>query len=91
MHDEMTKTLAEYRLHRSMELIQDAESLFEKGSYKSSNNRAYYAIFYAMRAVLALDCVDYKKHSGVIQHFQKDYIKTGIPGSRLENLEISAA
>ena len=67
-----------YRLERAEELINDSKQLFESGSYKSGNNRAYYAIFYTMRAVLALDEVDFKKHSGVIQYFQREYIKTGI-------------
>ncbi len=31
-----------------------------------------------MRAVQALDRFDSKKHSGVIDNFRKDYIKTGI-------------
>lgn len=78
MHSDKSRTLALYRLERAQELIDDSRRLFESGSYKSSNNRAYYAIFYAMRAVLALDEVDFKKHSGVIQHFQREYIKTGV-------------
>ncbi len=41
-------------------------------------NRAYYAVFYAIRAVLALDEIDMKHHSGVIAEFRKRYIKTGI-------------
>jgi len=28
--------------------------------------------------VLALEGVDFKKHSAVISHFQKEYIKTGV-------------
>ena len=78
MHSDKSRTLALYRLERAKELIDDSKRLFESGSYKSSNNRAYYAIFYAMRAVLALDEVDFKKHSGVIQYFQREYIKTGV-------------
>ena len=35
-----------------------------------------YAIFSAVRAVLALEHVDFSKHAGVIAHFQKEYIKT---------------
>ena len=31
-----------------------------------------------MRAVLALDEVDFKKHSGVIAYFRENYIKTKI-------------
>jgi len=45
---------------------------------KTANNRAYYSIFHAMRAILALDEVDFKKHSGVIAYFRENYIKTGI-------------
>ena len=46
--------------------------------YKTANNRAYYCVFHSMRAVLALDDVDFKKHSGVIAYFREHYIKTGI-------------
>lgn len=77
MHNELAETLARYRLKRCEELIQDAEQLYKSKSYKSGNNRAYYAIFYAMRAIIALDGVDFKKHSGVIQYFQREYVKTG--------------
>lgn len=42
-----------------------------------ANNRAYYAIFHSMRAILALDGADFKKHSAVISFFRENYIKTG--------------
>ncbi len=35
-------------------------------------------LFFSMRAVLALDEIDSKKHSGIISEFQKNYIKTKI-------------
>ena len=44
--------------------------------YASANNRAYYCIFHAMRAVLALDGEDYRKHSAVIARFTQGYLKT---------------
>jgi len=47
-------------------------------SFETAANRSYYCIFNAMRAVLALDRFDSKKHSGIISAFQKDYIRTGI-------------
>lgn len=50
----------------------------ELGDYKTVANRSYYAVFAAMRAVLALDGFDSKKHSGIIAEFRKNYIKTGI-------------
>ena len=33
--------------------------------------------FTGVRAVLAKDGIDFKKHAGVIAYFQKEYIKTG--------------
>lgn len=83
--------LAIYRMERAKELIDDAKQLYKSGSYKSSNHRAYYAIFHAMRAVLALEEVDFKKHSGVIQYFQREYIKTGIFEKAYSDIIISAS
>jgi uncharacterized protein (UPF0332 family) len=51
--------------------------LFRDGHFNASVNRSYYAIFNSIRALLALDGVDFKKHSAVIAYFQKEYIKTG--------------
>lgn len=45
---------------------------------KDSINRSYYAIFTAVRALLAEEEVDFKKHSAVISYFRRNYIKTGI-------------
>ena len=47
-------------------------------NYASANNRAYYCIFHAMRAVLALDGEDFKKHSAVISRFTVKYLKTDV-------------
>ena len=58
--------------------------------YDTSANRSYYAIFHAARAVLALEGLDFKKHSGVISNFQMRYIKTGIFDKQLSNIIKSA-
>jgi len=39
--------------------------------------RSYYAMFSAVRSLLANDEVDFSKHAGVIAYFQKEYVKTG--------------
>ena len=39
-----------------------------------------------MRAVLALDGVDMKHHSGIISEFRKRYIKTGVFDASLSGL-----
>lgn len=52
--------------------------LFDNGSYRTANNREYYAIFHALRAVLVFDNYDSGKHSGIIGEFRRRYIKSGI-------------
>ncbi len=78
MLDEERKVLAKLRLDNANERLSFIPAILEIGDYKTAVNRAYYAIFYAMRAVLALDGFDSKKHSGIIAEFRKQYIKTGI-------------
>lgn len=69
--------LVKYRLNMAEEKLKSAKILLEAGQYKDSIGRSYYAIFSAVRAVLARESVDFSKHSGVIAYFQKQYIKTG--------------
>lgn len=69
--------LINYRLDNAKEKLESAKLLLDAGKYRDSIGRSYYAIFTAVRAVLANDKVDFSKHSGVIAYFQKEYIKTG--------------
>lgn len=69
---------AKYRMERAREDLDAAHLLFDAGNYRIANNRAYYAIFHAMRAVLVFDNFDSSKHSGVIAEFRRRYIKEGI-------------
>ena len=76
MNKENDVNLAKFRLEQAHECLRVAEINMEI-SLKNSVNRSYYCVFHAMRAVLALDRFDSKKHSGVISEFRKRYIKTG--------------
>jgi uncharacterized protein (UPF0332 family) len=76
--DSVSENLAKFRLHQAGECLQTAKKILVDGDFKSAANRSYYCIFHAMRAVQALDKFDSKKHSGVIDNFRKDYIRTGI-------------
>ena len=77
MLDEISRDLARYRLGRSADDLDTARITLAAGKYNASANRAYYSIFHAMRAVLALDKKDFSKHSAVISFFSKEYILTG--------------
>ena len=52
--------------------------LYEQKLYKSANNRAYYSIFHAIKAVLALEPIDFKRHKDVLAYFNKNYVHTNI-------------
>lgn len=78
--------LANCRLVQSRECLDDAMNGIERGSYKNAANRAYYCIFHAMRAVLAIDGFDSKKHSGVIAAFRQRYVKTGMFSAELSEM-----
>lgn len=70
--------LIKYRLSSAKEKLSSARVLLEAGLYKDSVGRSYYAIFSAIRAVLAVRQVDFSKHAGVIAYFQKEFIKTEV-------------
>lgn len=72
------KELSKYRYEKAVEDLETARENFNSNKLRAANNRAYYAIFHALRSVLALDSFDSKKHSGIISEFRKRYIKTGI-------------
>lgn len=70
--------LVKYRLSSAKEKLTSAKLLLEAGMYKDSIGRSYYAIFSAIRAVFAINQVDFSKHAGVIAYFQREFIKTEI-------------
>ena len=77
-HNSLQEDYAKYRIERAREDLEAAHLLYDAGNYRIANNRAYYAIFHAMRAVLVFDDFDSSKHSGVIAEFRRRYIKEGI-------------
>lgn len=82
--------LSFYRIERAQEDLQTAKDLYEVTNYRVANNRAYYAIFHALRAVMALEQFDSKKHSGIISEFQRKFIKNGIFPKEMSKMISSA-
>lgn len=72
------KDLVLYRIQSSKDALKSAEILFAAEEYKGANNRSYYAIFYAINAIHALNGKAYKRHKDAIGNFNKDYVKTEI-------------
>lgn len=67
-----------YRLSSAREKLTSAKILLDAGLFKDSVGRSYYAIFTAIRAVLAIRQIDFSKHAGVVAYFQKEFVKTNI-------------
>lgn len=76
--DDRQKELSKYRLQESEDSLAVARNCLDKGFYKDSINRSYYSAFYAIKAVLALGTVDFKRHKDVIAYFNKEYVATNI-------------
>jgi len=74
----ISKDLVQHRLEQAKRELKDAKLLYNDDSYLSANNRAYYAIFHSIRAVLALEPIDFKKHKDVVAYFNKNYINPEI-------------
>jgi|SRR3989339_91740 len=82
--------LSKYRLSKAREELDTSIELIGIGRFSQSVNRSYYSIFHAVRALFAIEEVDFKKHSGVISHFQHNYIKTGKFEKGLSNIIVTA-
>ena len=72
------RSMTKYRLDLAKERFEISKKLLDDGHYRDSINRSYYSIFSAVRALLAEEKIDFKKHSAVISYFRKNYIKTKI-------------
>ena len=90
MYSKECQDLSLYRLAKAKQYLDDAKKTLAMEMHDTAANRSYYAIFHAARAVLALDGLDFKKHSGVISNFQMRYIKSGIFDKQLSNIIKSA-
>lgn len=76
--EKQAKELAKYRYEKAVQCVSSARYIMNIQDYNLVSNRAYYTIFHAMRAVLALEEKDFEKHSAVISYFRKEYVKTQI-------------
>lgn len=71
--------LIRYRLRQAEESIEEAEVLLKEGmSTRAIMNRLYYAMFYAVLALLQEKRLGTSKHIGAISLFDREFIKTRI-------------
>lgn len=79
MKREFVSELVRLRLKQAQETLVDARTLLEAGrTPRSVVNRAYYAMFYAVMALLQTIGKAASKHAGVISLFDKEFVHTGV-------------
>lgn len=78
MKDELL-ALIKYRLKQADDSLKEAKVLLdEKMSFRAVMNRLYYAMFYAVLAVLQKKQIGTSKHTGAISLFDREFIKKGV-------------
>jgi uncharacterized protein (UPF0332 family) len=78
MMTENIKALMTYRLEQADESLEATRTLLDKRLTRPAVNRAYYAMFYAVLALLSVVKKETTKHSGAIALFDRDFVKPGI-------------
>jgi uncharacterized protein (UPF0332 family) len=76
LSEEDRKVLTKVRLENADSTLDDAQPLFERNSLRGAANRAYYAMFYALSALAVSQGRSFRKHSGLIAYFQKEFVLT---------------
>jgi uncharacterized protein (UPF0332 family) len=74
--DERTEYV-KYRIETAYKTYEAAKVLADNGFWNSSVNRLYYALFYAVNALLVLNEIPTKSHSATKSQFSMHFIKTG--------------
>jgi len=75
---EKIHALIQYRLEQADEALAAAALNLTNGLHRSAVNRAYYAMFYAVLALLAARQSETSRHSGAISQFDQLYVKPAL-------------
>ncbi|MCK5057308.1 MAG: HEPN domain-containing protein [Candidatus Aminicenantes bacterium] len=73
--DKRQLDLSRYRMEKAKTDLSTSKLNLENKKFSQSINRSYYSMFHAVRALLALEKYDSRKHSGIISQFNLRYIK----------------
>lgn len=72
------KALSEHRFSLARETLANAKMCLDNHFYRDCINRSYYVSFYAVKAVLAMESIDFKRHKDAVAYFNKTYVATGV-------------
>ena len=76
---EKKRSLARIRIQQAEDSLDEARFLYEgRKSTRSVINRIYYAMFYAILALLIYEPFGSSKHTAVLSYFNLNFIKKGL-------------
>jgi uncharacterized protein (UPF0332 family) len=78
MKPEQLEDLIRYRMEQARETLHEAQILLDEAALRGALNRAYYAMFYALLALLATRQLGTSRHSGALALFDREFVKTGV-------------
>lgn len=74
MNDDVKNALINYRMEKAVESVKAAQLMLDNEMLTPAMNRIYYAMFYAVQAVLITQNASYSKHGQVEGYFNKEFI-----------------
>ena len=83
MNDDAKNALINYRMERATESVEAAQLMLDNAMLTSAMNRIYYAMFYAVQAVLITKNASFSKHGHVKGYFNKEFVHKGLFSVRL--------
>ena len=78
MLDNTRVDLSQTRMENAKEDLATAAENMRAGRFRAANNRAYYAIYHAINAVLAIDSADAKSSGRAIEYFNENYLNSNL-------------
>lgn len=78
-------------MSRAKELFEESVELLEKSSYKSANNRAFYAMEKSIKALLTMEQIEVTTHNGGLKQFNYAFIYKGDGTFKPEDIDLRIA
>jgi len=74
LSDDERKAIVAYRKEKALDSIKEAKDNFQLCHWNLVANRLYYAVYYAVTAMMINDGFETKTHAGVLALLSKEYV-----------------
>jgi uncharacterized protein (UPF0332 family) len=78
MSRENILALVQYRLKQADDAVRAGQVLLDQALFGDAVNRAYYAMFYVVLALLVTKQLGTSKHQGAISLFDREFVRAGV-------------